>query len=221
LKRSNDDLLVDFPGGDGRVTLKRWFASSVNRVERFEFDDGTVWDEAKIRSRVGKPVASAKAHYSAGGFGDDGHHSGSDHGGGDHSRKRDEERRTHGRDRDDGERRDGVDEAIGRRLKQPARFDFEEVTRALGQGNGGRTMTAAEVARRWAQVQGYTSALTDCREDERRHDADIAQLRDLFGVSSPHHGHGFGYEGSTGASGGPDKWLKALQGLGEGFRKLC
>jgi hypothetical protein len=96
------------------------------------------------------------------------------------------------------------------------------VTRALGQGNGGgRTMSAAEVARRWAEVQGYTSCLTDCGDADGQDAAGIVQVRDLFGVSAPHHGHCFGYDGSTGASHGPDKWFKAFQGLGEGFRKLC
>lgn len=156
-----------------------------------------------------------KEHHFSGGYLNDGH-SGSHHGGSHSGHNDHDDERKRGRDSHDDERRDGVDEAIGRRLKQPARFDFEEVSRALGQGNGGRTMSAAEIARRWAEVQGYASCLSDCRDVDRSHDADIAQIRDLFGASSPHHGHCFGYEGSTGASHGPDKWLKTLQGLGEG-----
>ncbi|HYD57876.1 MAG TPA: VCBS domain-containing protein [Burkholderiales bacterium] len=215
LKRSKDDLVVEFAGREGSVTLKKWFASSASRVERFQFDDGTTWDEASIRSRVGKGGKPSKDDYGHhGGSSHDGHH-GSTHGHG--HRDRDDGHRRR-RDHDDGDRRDGVDEALRDRLKQPVRFDFEEVTRALGSsGSGGRTMTAAEIAKRWAQVQGYTQCLEDCRDPDN--DADIAALRRLFGESSG-HGHCFGFEGSTGASHGPDKWLKTLEGLCEGFRRL-
>jgi hypothetical protein len=79
-------------------------------------------------------------------------------------------------------------------------------------------MTAAEIAKRWAQVQGYTQCLDDCRDDNN--DADIAALRRLFGEPNSVHGACFGFEGSTGASHGPDKWLKTLEGLCEGFRRL-
>lgn len=220
LKRSKDDLVVDFVGRDGSVTLKKWFTSSANRVERFQFDDGTAWDEAKISSLVGKSGSTSKQdHGHHGGWSHDGHqgnhgsHSGSDHHGGD------DDQRHRGGDRDDGERRDGVDEALGRRLKEPARFDFEEVTRALGSGtNGGDTMSAAEIAQRWVQIQGYTQCLDDCHDENN--DADIAALRRLFGELSPSQGYCFGFEGSIGASHGPDKWLRTLEGLCEGFRRL-
>src|SRR5262249_18372419 len=51
VNKSGNDLVVDFPGRDGKVTIKNWFSSSASRVEQFKFDDGTVWDETKIRSR--------------------------------------------------------------------------------------------------------------------------------------------------------------------------
>jgi VCBS repeat-containing protein len=220
LKRSGDDMIVDFAGEDGRVTLKKWFTSSTNRVERFEFGDGTAWDETAIRSRVGKPVSASKSDHHGGSSGSHGHdgHLGSHHG--HHDRRDRDDHRHYGRDRDDGARRDGVDEALDKRLKQPVRFDFEEVTRALGNGSrGGRTMTAAEIAQRWAEVQRYTECLNRCGDDQSN-DADIAQLRNLFGVQAPQHGHCFGFEDSIGDSSGPGKWFKALEGLCEGFRRL-
>jgi hypothetical protein len=79
-------------------------------------------------------------------------------------------------------------------------------------------MTAQEIATRWAQVQGYTKSLADWRDNDQ-HDADIAQLRQLFAVSAPQQSC-FGFEGSTGRVQGLDKWFQALAGLSEGFRKL-
>jgi Ca2+-binding RTX toxin-like protein len=218
VNKTGNDLIVDFPGRDGRVTLKNWFSSSASRIERFQFDNGTVWDETRIRSQVGKRVDPVGDYPSAPhrAYDDhDGHRNGEHWGDHDHDHDHDRDRDGHD---DDGRRRDGVDEAIARRLAQPARFSFDEVTRALGDPNG-PTMTAQQVAQRWAAVQGYTQCLDGCGDgSSQQHDADIAAIRRLFGVPDP-SGCGFGFAGSTGNRPAAEGF-QVFQGLVDGMKKL-
>ena len=208
-KRVHDDLVLDFTGRDGSVTVKGWFASDAKRVEEIQFADGTAWDEDEIRDRVrGRP------HGGGHGSGDSGHHD--DHGRGDDGP------RDHGdyhdeRDDDRGHGRDWVAEWIGERLAKRPRFDFESLLRELdgGGGPGG----GDDAARRWQAVARYAAALGEDGDEDERRGAPFGWqgfARDgLAGMGAA----GFGFEGSTGASRGPQE-LKSFEGLNEGFHKL-
>jgi VCBS repeat-containing protein len=214
VNRKNNDLVVDFPGRDGKVTIKNWFAGSASRVERFQFDDGTVWDESQIRSRVGRPVG-AVPDPGPGGTDDRGHGRGHDDDDGADRRHGDD--RHDSRDRDEAKPRNESDEAILRRLKQPVSFSFEQITRALGQS--GPTFTAAEIARRWAMVRGYTD---EEHEGNGKHNPGVLfpSLKDLgLSAAAAPSNCKFGFEGSTGGSRDPAE-LKCFQGLSDGFAKL-
>jgi VCBS repeat-containing protein len=210
LARSGNNLVVDFPGRDGRVTLKDWFSSSANRVERFQFDDGTVWDEAKIRSQVGKKVApvygdSSPVSYPDQRRADDCH--GSSSGGDPHDD-------GCGSSRYDDTCRSDTDEAILRRLRQPVSFSFDEIMQALG--DTGPTLSAAEIARRWAAARSYFCDDGDCHDSQA--DA-FPSLKDLGLSLASQTGCGFGFEGSTGEQGSCGG-MQSFQGLSEGFRRL-
>lgn len=214
LNRRKDDLVVDFPGRGGKVTVKDWFANSGSRVERFQFDDGTVWDEAQIRSRVGRSVGAVSDPGQTGVYDRGREHGRDDDHGGSYGRGDDRHDRD-SRDHDEQKTRNESDEAILRRLKQPAAFSFEQITSALGQP--GPSLSAAEIARRWAVVRGYTGEEGDGNGDHVEH-ALFPSLKDL-GLSAASSSGGFGFEGSIGASQGPGE-LKRFQGLADGFQKL-
>jgi hypothetical protein len=213
LARRNNDLVVDFPGRDGKVTIKNWFANSTSRVEQFKFDDGTVWEEAKIRSRVGLPVAAA----SDGGTEDMGHgHRPDDNHGDGH-----DDHDGHGdHDHDEEDCRQDTDEAILQRLRRPVGFSFEQITRALGQS--GPTLSAAEVARRWASVRGYLCDDGHCGADDDHHAGAplFPSLSDLGLIAGNSGGCGFGFEGSTGSQHCGDPSFQCFNGLQEGLVKL-
>ena len=210
INRKNNDLVVDFPGRDGKVTIKNWFANSASRVEQFKFDDGTVWSESTIRSRVGMPVGNSggtddmgHGHQAEGNHGD-GH---GDHGDHDHG------------DHDEEHCREDTDEAILHRLQHPVSFSFDQITRALGQS--GPTLSASEIAQRWAAVRGYFG------DDGHSHDGDdhggaplFPSLKDLGLTAGNQSGCGFGFEGSTGSQHGGDPTFQCFNGLHDGFVKI-
>jgi hypothetical protein len=137
---------------------------------------------------------------------------------------RDDQGASHGHDDDrrdshdrDGEKpRNESDEAILRRLKQPVSFSFEQITRAMGQSEP--TLAAAEIARRWSEVRGYTCDQACCN-DEHRQGALFPSLRDLGLTAAGSSSHTFGFDGSTGTSRGPAE-LTRFHGLSDGFQKL-
>jgi len=198
--------------GSGSDFAARSSANSASRVEQFKFDDGTVWNESTIRSRVGVPVGP-----SSGGTDDmgHGHQPGDDHGDG-HDDHGDHDHGHH----DEEDCRGDTDEAILRRLQHPVSFSFDQITRALGQA--GPTLSANEIAQRWAAVRGYFG------DDGHSHDNDghgdgaplFPNLKDL-GLTGNQNGCGFGFEGSTGSQHGGDPSFQCFKGLQDGFVKLA
>jgi hypothetical protein len=64
-------------------------------------------------------------------------------------------------------------------------------------------------------LQRYVAGLADLEEAEHRQGALLpTRPTEIFG------GAGFGFEASIGAVHGPDKDLKTMQGLSEGFKRL-
>ena len=204
--RRRDDLVLDVSGPHGSVTVKGWFGAQAQRVELIEFADGTVWDERDVRRLV------SRSH--------DGHDDWPDI--------------PRGRDRDDPRRDrwpDGYDEERGkhtrrhgeaaadvwRRLSQRFSFDFEALTRELERPRKAEeALTREEIARRWAEVQRYASALASETDDTDGFTAWQPFGQATFASTS---GRAFGFEASIGTARGPDG-LKSLEGLSEGFRKL-
>ncbi|MBV6411715.1 MAG: hypothetical protein GAKPKEKM_02593 [Rhodocyclaceae bacterium] len=50
LSRNDSDLFLEVPGTEDRITVSGFFADPAQRIERVEFADGTVWDEAMLAS---------------------------------------------------------------------------------------------------------------------------------------------------------------------------
>jgi len=219
VNKSGNDLVVDFPGRDGKVTIKNWFANSASRVEQFKFDDGTTWDETKIRSRVGKSVAPVyDSGYHNTGTEDLGNHSsgGQSSGGQDHNGDHQGDDGHH----DEEDCRNDSDEAILQRLRTPAKFCFQDIMQAMG--HSGPVMSAAEIARRWATVRGYFCDDGHCGDDHPD-SAVFPSLKDLGLTVASHGGDcsgGFGYGGSTGSQHAGDPWFQCFNGLSDGFKKL-
>jgi hypothetical protein len=199
--RHRDDLVLDLSGPHGSVTVKDWFRSSAQRVERIEFADGTSWDEKAIRKAV--------RHW----HDDDCHEPAR------HDAHRDErsnyvadERR--GR-RDDQPAQDGG-AAISGRLSRSLSFDFEALARELERtGKQEKPLTPQQIQRQWAAVQRYVSALALEGEQD---DASLVGWRD-FSAASLLGANGFGFEAAGGAARGPEN-LNSLECLIEGFRRL-
>jgi len=62
-RRAGQDLVLDFAGSDGQLTIAGWGGAAAAQVERFEFADGTVWDAAMLAEfvRATAPVGTAGA----------------------------------------------------------------------------------------------------------------------------------------------------------------
>ena len=225
--------MLRLSGGNGSVTVKDWFASSTKRVEQLQFADGTVWNEAAIRARVGQgggqsggqdsghgnPGNNNDGGYGAGGDDRSGHSGGgnhgdpdADHGGGHHGRH----------DRDDDDRGNELRDAIGARLAKGAHYDFTALAAYLARENGGGygAMTAQQIANRWLAVQNCVSNLAHADDDDG-HGGHGGAHHGSFGGGDDRDrdGHGWGHGGSTGQSNGCGG-MDTFGGLGEGFRRL-
>jgi len=221
INKSGSDLVVDFPGRDGKVTIKNWFSSSASRVEQFKFDDGTTWNEATIRSRVGKYVAPVydSSPYHNTGTEDLGNHSSGGSSNGGSSGGQDDGH--HGDDHHDEEDCRNTDELILERLKQPVKFCFQDIMQAMGQT--GPTLSAAEIARRWASVRGYFCDDGSCDDGDHGGAPLFPSLKDLgltLASGGNNGGCGFGFDGSTGGQHGGDPSFQCFNGLHDGFVKL-
>ena len=67
--RHGFDMEVVISGTSDRLTIKDYFRSTLNRIERFAFEDGTVWTETEVLARLNTPTESDDIFY--GGSGDD------------------------------------------------------------------------------------------------------------------------------------------------------
>jgi Ca2+-binding RTX toxin-like protein len=210
LSRRHHDLVVDFRGREGSVTVKGWFASDSKQVETIRFADGTIWDVQYIHSH-----AKRRSGYHDD---NDGRHEDRDY---DHSvvvRKDDERGRSDRRgSRNDGDRLSDLLEAY---FARATRYDFEALAQELEQSDRrGGELSAMEIARRWERVRRFASDLTSEHDNDARHGAGATAhlVEGMFGAGGL--GSGFGHAGSTGASRGAGS-LQTLQGLEEGFRRL-
>jgi Ca2+-binding RTX toxin-like protein len=205
-RRHRDDLVLDVAGPHGSVTVKDWFASEAQRIELIEFADGTAWDEGIVRRLV--------HHRHDDDWHDEKHWADDRH---DERRNRAPQERADRRD----ERAEGRDEgatAIPERLWQKSCFDFETLARELDRSSKhDEALSPQEIARRWAAVHRYTSALALEADEHADHSALTGwQSFAVLGLLSA---SGFGFEASIGAARGPES-LKSLEGLNEGFRRL-
>jgi Ca2+-binding RTX toxin-like protein len=69
LGRSQSDLFVQTLDGLNRATVGGWYQDSGNQVERFEFQDGTVWTSSQINSWLVPFIGTDDHDYLAGGQG--------------------------------------------------------------------------------------------------------------------------------------------------------
>lgn len=211
LKRRHVDLVVDLKGQDGSVTVKGWFASAAQRIERIEFADGTAWDERAIAEQLDKPPrhegASESEAFWAGAQGQDegGETSGAPgHGGGRGVQGKPEPERP-------------ID-WFGDRPERQYRFGFEAILEALEHSRAHRPLAPGEIARQWERVRAHAERLGALEEDEALRGAPLGwHSFSLWGL--PSGGMNFGFEGSTGAARAPQEF-KAFEGLKEGFEKL-
>jgi Ca2+-binding RTX toxin-like protein len=109
--------------------------------------------------------------------------------------------------------RDHVSERLGRL----PHFDFEELVRELERDAPHNAPSAADIGRGWERVARYAATLC-AGGDDWEHGAAWHGTGDLLRLA-PGGGHGFGFEGSIGASRGHDDF-KSFEGLREGFRRL-
>jgi hypothetical protein len=118
---------------------------------------------------------------------------------------------------DPGPKRDTA-AAIEARLAHSPHYDFETLVRTLAEFRAAvdkETTTPADIAKQWAGLQRYVAGLADLEEAEHRQGVLLpTRPTEIFG------GAGFGFEASIGAVHGPDKDLKTMQGLSEGFKRL-
>jgi hypothetical protein len=199
-RRHYGDLVLD-AGLHGSVTVKGWFSSSAQRIERIEFADGSSWEDAYIRERAGDSSQHCQPH--------EGQHRHSDdhHGGG----RKDHERHEERRDNRGTPEHDRVNDLITMRLSSVPRLDFEKVFEEFDRPTE-RVRDALDIARHWQAVAAYASALG--AESDVDDGAPMAWPKaDRLG------GAAWGFEGSVGAGRGPAEF-EALEGLREGFRKL-
>ena len=56
LKRGGDDLFVMINNTSDRLQIKNWFASDENKLERIQFNDGTIWDTAVMQNAIDHPT---------------------------------------------------------------------------------------------------------------------------------------------------------------------
>ena len=210
LLRQRDDLVVDLRGRDGSVTVKGWFASDAQKVERIEFADGTVWGVDDIRNR-------ARRHKPERGHDDDdrGHHNFIDV---DHVRMG---RRRNEKDDDERSQRqpDRLADLLETYLAQRPRYEFDLLTDDLTRADGkGPELSAREIAHRWQAIARYASALSHEHDEDARGAAlHVVHGYELSGGGV--FGGGFGYAGSTGLVRGAAN-LRTLQGLEEGFQRI-
>jgi hypothetical protein len=200
-KRHHDDLVLDVSGPHGSVTVTGWFASKARRVEFIQFANGTVWDEDIIRRLVREGDA------------DDGHHH-HKHADRDRDAKQFSWRADEGRQAgiDWYRSRDAIAAVISERLSVGTSFDFETLARQAASKPA--ALEAQEIARQWARVHSYTSALA-FEADESATSGWQSAASKLAGTSAA----GFGFEASIGAT-RAQEGLRGLEGLSEGFRKL-
>ncbi len=217
LYRHRDDLFVDLAGGDGSVTVKDWFASGSNRVERIQFADGTTWDADYIRGHLHRGAVPKPSDDN-----DRGDHSrhGDDRDHGDGVRGHDEYRRPDGRDtRNDGNRLQDLLESY---FTRPPRYGFERLAADLRQDGRRRedALDALGIANRWQRIGRYADGLSDERGNDTHFGAGEWRGFDALGLLS--HGGisgAFGYASSIGSMNGV-AGMKTLRGLDEGFNRL-
>ncbi|HEX5959112.1 MAG TPA: calcium-binding protein, partial [Hyphomicrobiaceae bacterium] len=202
-RRHHDDLVLRVTGSEGSVTVRNWFSSSAQRVERIEFADGKSWNEARIRELCSFAVHHHPDHHEP------------------HQGRPDEKRDRYHEDRHGDDRHgaspakghDAVSDLIAQRLSLVPRFDFESLLEHLERPTE-RVLPAEEIARRWQAVAAYASALA------AEHDESDEEAATPPGWSKPRVGSaaGWGFEGSVGTRSAPE--FETLSGLTEGFRNL-
>lgn len=196
--RHHGDLVLGIDGQQGSVTVRGWFSSSAQRVERVEFADGTVWGEQHIRGRAGEYVK-----YGA--------HDHNDNGG-EHFRSVNSTRAAGANDADAKPEPDRVAALIAARLARGFDFHFEALLRA---GERRDADDPGDIARRWHAVAAYVGGMGEVDDASRA--APLGWTK--AGSAGQAKGIGWGFEGSIGAARGAED-LKTLEGLLEGFRKL-
>ncbi len=227
VSRRQNDLLLKVSGNNGSVTLKNWFGSAANRVEKVQFADGTGWNEAQMRARVGQTATVIPGGVLSSGTAGDHGYSQPDAGGGGadhHGDEQDDHRKIDRRDvdregdPDNSAARDARD-AIATRLERDPHYDFTALAVYLSkrQGAGHGALTAAQVAQQWRQVQDRVGLLAQDDDDARHnsgsghHDANDHTL--VLGAAQ------WGYAGSVGKSRGAGG-MAGFAGLSEGFKRL-
>jgi hypothetical protein len=117
--------------------------------------------------------------------------------------------------------RDDLSELLDAYFDGKPRFDFE-----MPQGKAGRTglpnptLTPAEVAQRWEQIERYMKTLAENDDEDARGGAFEHRIFDNWNfMASSNSAGGFGFSGSTGATRGMAN-MKTLTGLSEGFTRL-
>jgi Ca2+-binding RTX toxin-like protein len=206
LRRHHDDLVVDIHGRGASVAIAGWFKSARRRVESVVFADGTTWDEGEILERTRRI----------------------DHGTdrcdpprGDHHGDRDDH---HGHWRTDAHGKSGGDhgprderDGMRHRLSHAPRFDFEALVAAFDRSGRDPSPSSVEIERRWTAVTRYASSLHDDGDDSRRGAPAFNRvLRSMPGLAAA---HGWGFDGSTGAS-RDQEGFKGFEGIREGFHRL-
>ena len=58
-QNAKGDLVLHYPTGTERITVKGWGLNDANKVEQIEFGDGTIWDVATIKARTLQGTANA------------------------------------------------------------------------------------------------------------------------------------------------------------------
>jgi Putative Ig domain len=100
--------------------------------------------------------------------------------------------------------------------KKSPNFDFDALLDEFDRGERYEARSHADIRRGWQQVARYSTRLEAGDDDAHgllwRGTKDLARL-------APGGGHGFGFEGSTGATRGTGEF-KCFEGLREGFRRL-
>ncbi|HEX7053194.1 MAG TPA: putative Ig domain-containing protein [Burkholderiales bacterium] len=205
VQRHHDDLVVRMRGRDaGSLMIAEWFAAGSNRIEQFQFVDGSAWDAAAIE-------AAARGHFEH----DEVPHLGPRPDRRDHSPRHNEATNDFG---DHGEEQESKGHSIGGAI---ARI-LARLT-SIGEGHEAiRARTEApqdEIARQWAEVQRFARSLTyEADDDLARWASPEWQNRPLW--ETPYRTvAGFGFEGSVGLVHAP-KGFEAFAGLDEGFRRL-
>jgi Ca2+-binding RTX toxin-like protein len=209
LRRHHNDLVVELSGPHGSVTVEGWFvASGAKKVEVIRFDDGTTWNTEEILDRA--------TGYDAWWHGDDRGNRHADRSDSYHGK-------AHGfpKDSDDDSSRRGSDpiaEYLAAYLADRPRYGFEALAQDLEASarEGGETLTAGEIARRWQQVARFGAGLASEQDENARGAGNrlaLGMSADLALGGNPGHAN------STGAMrDGAD--LRTFTGLQEGFHHL-